>query len=82
MLPGISSTSAKHYVGHAQESTTGRYIHIIVGQMTTDAALLDAYWNAEPAKVIELRPSGGTGAITGAQNLPDQRFASAQAVLG
>ena len=83
-IDGISDARKRAYLGHAPDSTTASYTHShrLPGRMASDAALLDAYWNAEPATVIELRPTGATGAITGAQQVPDQRSASAEAVRG
>lgn len=52
---GVWPTRADRYMGHADNSTPGRYRHQLEGQLAEDALLLDAYLSLS-----------ATGAQTGA----------------
>lgn len=61
---GISDARSRRYLGHAGASVSDRYRHRLLGQLRSDAELLDRYLLGKGAEVVELHP---TGAQSGAQ---------------
>lgn len=57
----ISETRSDRYMGHAAPGVAGRYRHLLPGQISDDARIVDAYLSGHAAgKVVELkRPAVG-----------------------
>jgi len=56
---GISEEHRDTYMGHADNTVAGRYLHPLPGQLECDAQLLDEYLTGKGAEVVQMRPTAG-----------------------